>query len=303
MTFGGWKRVVAMLAFCGTGSASPLLYTFGGDFVTQFTGAPTSLNQMDPASAASVTNILTPVGDGSIGFNGGLVGAGGLLYAIGNDSLGNATLYSFGTNGQGLTAVSSNFNSAGDAASFGFYNGLAASGGVFYAIGNDGIGGQEALFQIGNGTATELQLLNTFGGTYSGLAWDPALNGFYAIIAGASAGELQGDLLVSFLLGGPVGVTAQFSLLDGADSGTHLGGLADVGGGVLYDIYTNPNTFTGELERLNVSGPVAANTLYDSGVPLAQNAGVAFIPSEVPEPGSLGAAGLALILALRLRRR
>ena len=59
--------------FATAGHASSLLYTFGGDFTSPGAfGVPDSLNSMN-ASAASVTNVETPVGNGSIGFNGGLV--------------------------------------------------------------------------------------------------------------------------------------------------------------------------------------------------------------------------------------
>ena len=294
MKFGGWRQAAAALMFCGIANAGSLLYTFGADGG----GAPTSLNQMDPASAASVTNVQTPVGDGNTGFNGGLVGVAGLLYGIGNDSFGNATLFSFSNTGQNLTPVSSDFNVVGDAAGVGFLNGLGEHGGVFYAIGDTGAG--EDLFQIGNGVATDLQPLNTFGGTYKGLAWDNAIGGFYAIIADASSRDNSGDLLVRFTLGGPVGVVAHLTTLDQAVVGTHLGGIADTQGGILYDIYTDPGTLTGQLEQLTVgNGPVSAVTLYDTNIPLAENAGIAIIP----EPGTLGLVGLALIFASQLSRK
>src|SRR5262245_1217872 len=105
-------RFSIALTLCAlAGRAAPLLYTFGGDFRPGVgTGAPISLYSMNPASPASVTNVLDPVGDGNTGFNGGLVGVGTLLYGIGNDSNNLATLYSMQTNGTGLTAISSNFN-------------------------------------------------------------------------------------------------------------------------------------------------------------------------------------------------
>ena len=265
MNLRGWRQSAVGLVFCGIANAGSLLYTFGADGL----GAPTSLNRMDSASAASVTDVQTPVGDGNIGFNGGLVGVASLLYGIGNDSFGNATLYSFTDTGQGLTTVSSNFNVTGDAAGFGFLNGLAAHGGVFYAIGDGGA--SEDLFQIGNGTATDLGALNTYGGTYKGLAWDNTIGGFYAIIANASDIDFHGDLLVRFSIGGSAAVAANLSALDHADFGTHLGGIADTQGGILYDIYTDPGTLTGRLEQLTVgSGPVSATALYDTNIPLAE---------------------------------
>ncbi len=293
----------ALGSCCGTASASAVqIYTFGGDFTSlNANGAPDSLNFMDPASAASVAAVLTPVGDGSIGFNGGLVSYSNLLYAIGNDSNGVATLYSMQTNGQGLTAVSSAFNNTGSAAGIVFQNGLAETGGTFYAIGAGP--SSEGLYQIQSGTATQVASLNTFNGTYAGLAWDSSLDGFYGIIAGAS-GAQNGDLLVSFGLTGAVTVVANLNSLDSSQAGTHLGGIADAGGGILYAIYTNPSTFTGELEQINLNGSPSASALYDSGIPLAQNAGMGIImpATGAPEPSAAFGLGGALVLLPLLRR-
>src|SRR5215471_19146657 len=147
-----------MAGWAATGNAGTL-YTFGGDFVSPGgNGAPDILNSMDPASSASIVPGVSPVGGGNIGFNGGLVGFGSLLYGIGNDSNGVATLYSMATDGQGLPAVSLQFNTSGDAAGVVFQNGLAVAGGTFYAIGAGP--SSQALYQIGNGTATQIQTLN-----------------------------------------------------------------------------------------------------------------------------------------------
>jgi hypothetical protein len=294
---------LALGAFCVAGHATSL-YTFGGDFTTPGAfGVPDSLNRMDPASAASVTNVQTPVGDTTIGFNGGLVFAGGQLYAVGNDSNGLATLYSFQTNGLGLTAVSTDFNTSGDAAGVVFQNGLTADGSTFYAIGAGPTG--EGLYQIGAGSATFVQGLTTLGGTYAGLAWDPTLSAFYAIITGATGSDFNGDFLVRFSLGGPVNVLANLTTLDGAEVGTHLGGLADAGGGVLFDIFTNPATFSGQLEQITVGGSVSTSTLYDTQIPLAENAGIAIAPDlSTPEPTtSLGIGAGLVFIACRLKRR
>jgi len=301
MNFTRWVSLaMALGGIAGSGNAGAL-YTFGGDFVSAgANGAPTSLNRMDPVSVASVTNVQAPVGDGNTGFNGGLVAVNGLLYGVGNDSSDFATLYSFQTDGLGLFSVSSNFNTTGGAAGFVFQNGLTAIGNTFYTIGADSSG--EALFQIGAGTATPIQFLNTFTGTFAGLAWDAAQSQFYAIIAGAGSIDFNGDFLVRFTLGGAVQIVANLTSLDGAPAGTHLGGLYDAGGGILYDIYTNPATFTGELEQINLNGPPSVTTLYDTQIPLAQNAGIAGI-SPTPEPAAMGAGGLAMLsLSLVLRR-
>ncbi len=291
---------MAALAGCSVTANAGILYTFGGDFVSLGgNGAPDILNSLDPASAASVAAGVSPVGGGNIGFNGGLVGFGSLLYGIGNDSNGVATLYSMDTNGQNLTAVSSQFNTSGDATGVTFQNGLTAVGSTFYAIGAGA--GAEALYQIGNGTATEIQTLNTFNGTYAGLAWDPAANAFYAIVAGGTTG----DYLVQFALNGTPSILASLTDLDASQIGTHLGGLVDAGGGILYDIYTNPLTFTGQLEQINVSGTPHTLALYDTQIPLAQNAGIATFPpsSGTPEPATGIEVGGALILLGAVVRR
>ena len=288
-----------MAGNAATAEAGTLLYTFGGDFVSlNANGTPDSLNSMNPSSVASVTNVQTPVGDGSIGFTGGLVAVNYLLYGIGNDNNGAATLYSMKPNGQNLTAVSSSFNITGGAAGIGFINGLTAIGNTFYAIGSGP--STEGLYQISSGSATLVQTLNTFGGTYAGLAWDASLNDFYGLLAnGTNPDFCVGDCLVRFPLSGPVSVVAHLTTLDGSTAGTHLGGLADLGGGILFDIYTNPNTFTGELEQINLNGSPSAVTLYDSGVPLAQNAGLAII---TPEPATTAGIAAALLLCVILRR-
>ncbi len=294
---------VVLAAIATPAHAGSLLYTFGGDFISPgATGVPDSLNRMDAASAASVTNVRTPVGDGSVGFNGGLVFANDLLYTIGNDSNGFATLYSLQPDGLALATISSDFNTTGDAAGVIFQNGLTAVGSTFYAIGA-GAGG-EGLYQIGSGSAAFTQGLPTLGGTYTGLAWDPALGLFYAVIAGANGSDFHGDFLVRFGVGGPFSIVAQLTALDGAEIGTHLGGLADAGGGILYDIYTNPATLTGQLERITVGGTTVVSTLYDTQVPLAQNAGIAIAASvDSPEPATSVEFGCGLTFAAWFLKR
>jgi hypothetical protein len=296
----GWGLPLLLSACCGIGNAGSLLYTFGASSIS----VPNSLSSMDPASAASVTNVQPQVGDNSVAFNGGLVGVNGLLYGIGNDGGLMATLYSFDTSGNNLTPISSQFNASGDAANYIFLNGLTAVGNTFYAIGAGASG--DALFQIGNGVATFDRNLPTPGnaGSYAGLAWDPVLNMFYGIVQGADTSDFKGDYLVHFGLGpsGGWGVSANLTNLDHAEIGTHLGGLADAGGGVLFDIFTDPTTpnFTGQLEQITVAGP-ATTTLYDTGIPLAQNAGIAIL--NAPEPASFFTIGIGLLLAGSVARR
>lgn len=298
----GWGLALLLSACSGIGNAGSLLYTFGPNASNPF--VPDSLSSLDPASLASVSNVQPQLGDGSTGFNGGIVAVGQLLYAIGNDNGLLATLYSFDTNGQNLNTISSQFNNTGDAANYTFMNGLAAIGNTFYAVGAGG--GGEALFQIGNGTATLNRTLPTpaNSGTYAGIAWDPALNIFYGIVVNAgNVDNPPADYLVQFGLGpsGGFSVTANLTQLDGAEVNTHLDGVADAGGGVLYDIFTDPISQNGQLEQISVSGPGTA-TLYDTGIPLAQNAGIAIV-SGVPEPASAFMIGAGLILLGGIVRR
>lgn len=283
-----------VLAACAATGNAGLLYTFGDNF------GPFALSSMNPASAASVTTVNPQVGDGNSGFNGGLVAANGLLYAIGNDSNNVATLYSMNTAGLDVSPVSSDFNNTGAAAGVIFSNGLAAAGSNFYAIGQGAT--TENLYLIGAGSATDIQTLNTMNGNYAGLAWDAALNEFYAILENVNLGDFHGDYLVKFQLGGAVHLVANLTALDGAGAGTHLGGLADTGAGILFDIYTNTNSInnTGLLEEIDLNGLPAVSTLYDTGIPLAQNAGIAFIPEPAP-PLEIGAGLLLLCCAFRRR--
>ena len=292
--------VACMLAGARIAAAGPILYTFGADG----SSIPASLSSMDPTSPASVANLVASLGADNIGFNGGVVYTGGLLYAVGNDSGGNATIYSFNTLGQNLTATSSDFNTTGDASGYVFQNGLAAIGSSLYAIGAGP--SDEDLFEIGNGSATLISALNTYNGTYAGLAYDQSTGEFYGVIANAASGSNTGDLLVEFGLSGNVSVVANLTSLDGADPNTHLGGLADAGGGILYAIYTNTGDGNGELEQILLNGSPQTTALYDTNIPLAQNAGVAITPastSSVPEP-TLGAAVLlACGFMFRMSRR
>lgn len=289
-------------ACAATGNAGVLLYTFGGNFVDQNVtpGTPDTLNNMNPSAGPAAT-VLTTVGDGSTAFNGGLVGVNNLLYAIGNQSLTNvATLYSMDNTGLNVTPVSTDFNTSGDGAGVVFMNGLAAIGNTFYAIGQGAT--TEDLYQIGAGSATDISTpdvnhTNALNGTYAGLAWDPGLNEFYAIIANANFGDFKGDYLVKFTLGGSGSIVARLS--NGANTDTHLGGLLDYGGGILYDIYTNINNGDGMLEEIDLNGTPSVTTLYDTGIPLAQNAGIAM----VPEPASSFEIGAGMVLLGCLFRR
>jgi hypothetical protein len=100
------------------------------------------------SSTSSVTNVAT-LGDGSLGFNGGLViGPGGGLYGIANDSFGASSLYGIQSNGA--------FSLIGTAGGlgFGFFDGLAwdSDNSTFYAGVEDSLG-VTSLYSISTGGA------------------------------------------------------------------------------------------------------------------------------------------------------
>jgi hypothetical protein len=92
-----------LLAVSGASlTAEPFLFTIGPDnnFV------PRSFTSIS-VDASSVTSLFN-LGDGSLGFNGGLTfrPTDGLFYAIANDGSGNSTIQSFSLAGAGtLTSV------------------------------------------------------------------------------------------------------------------------------------------------------------------------------------------------------
>jgi hypothetical protein len=278
--------------------AGPILYTVGADV----NGAPVSLIGMDAANSPSVATIVTPLGDGSIGFNGGLVGVGSLLYGIGNDSGNLATLYSFTPAGGSLTALNSDFNTSGAATGFVFQNGLAAIGGTLYGIGFDSVGSSgEALFTIGGGSASLVSSLSDLGGSYSALAYAADQTMLYGIVVNGVNNEVQGDYLVSMNPNGSnFTVVANLSTLDGSATGTHTGGLLYTGGGSFFDVFTDPNSGNGQLETIGLNGQ-SATLVYDTGAPLLINHGLAEVTST-PEPSGFALMGVALALLARWRR-
>jgi hypothetical protein len=78
------------------------------------------------------------------------------------------------------------------------------------------------------------------------MTWDAALGQFYALLVNGT-GDQAGDRVVHFGLSTGWASTVELTHLDGALVGSHLDGLADTGAGLLYDIYMNPITNTGQL--------------------------------------------------------
>src|SRR5262249_43879618 len=165
---GVWILLAFLPAVAAEGAT---LYAIGSD---PNTFVPDQFTLADPV-ARGVTSVAT-LGDGSLGFNGGLAfGPGGLLYAIANDSFGASSLYQ----GQGNGALSL-VGSAGGLG-FGFLGGLAFDplDGLFYAAVNDPAG-NSSLYSI---TAAGLPsaLGQTLGTGFSGIAFDSTNGLFYGI--------------------------------------------------------------------------------------------------------------------------
>jgi hypothetical protein len=168
-----WVALAALVLAPAWGSAA--LLTIGPD--SSF--VPRKLTQL-PTSAPVAGTALATLGDGSVGFNGGLAHDGSGLFAIGNDSSGASTLYSMTTAGGSLTAVGPGL------LGLGFYGGLAyRSGGGLYAIASDSLAAS-TLYQVTGGSATAVGS-GLGDGFYGGLTWNADDSQLYAI-AGDSLG-------------------------------------------------------------------------------------------------------------------
>ena len=127
-----WVRTLVLLALtCPFLYSSPLLFSISGD--TQngpFQGVPREVNML--STGADLEADLFDLGDGSLGFSGGLTyrHTDNLFYSIANDGFGNNTLVSFSVNGSGTFSPHSDFLADG------FYYGLTynPSSDVFYAL-------------------------------------------------------------------------------------------------------------------------------------------------------------------------
>ena len=251
------------------------LYAFGADDY----GLGNVFTRLGGSSSA--------VGDGSLAFNGGLTWGGGNFYAIGNDSLGNSWLTSFGTGAPSSISMPIALGS-------GFTGGLAASTGGLYAIGFDGVGAS-TLYSVGAGGASAVGSLGA--GYYSGLTWGGGA--FYAI--GSDDLGIARRVTRIDLGGGTPTATTLFDLGDG--SLAFNGGLAwDAAHGrflVIGNDGVGPSALysfagSGAASLANLGG--IGNGFYNAGLALA---------APVPEPGALllALAGLPAVAFAVSRRR
>lgn len=236
-------------------------------------------------SPASVITTAT-LGDGSLGFNGGLTqGPGIALYAIANDSLGNSSLYLVQPSG-----ATSLVGAAGGLGS-GFLGGLAwdSSTSMLYAAALDTFGNTTLYSITGGGIATSTGL--ALGTGFSGLAYDSADGLFYGI-----GNDGTGfSTLYDFSLSGPV---------------TTIGSLGFGFGALTYDATNNAfwaldpvNNFAAQLFQVSPTGIVSAPffTLGDGFDELAVTQ--ASVGTGVPEPAGALTLGAGLVLIAILSRR
>ena len=239
--------------------ANTIFASISGDPNNSF--VPDQLSSVDQAQQ-TVTGVAT-LGDGSLGFNGGLTyGTGGNLYAIANDFTGAGSFYSIQPNGT-LNLI----GSAGGLGN-GFLGGLAYDpfNGTFYAAVLDDQDNTTLESIDSSGTATALG--QSLGTDFTGLTFD-LQNGLFYGIGNDDTGF---STLYSFSLGGsPTAVAAL---------GFGFGALTyDYPNNVLWAI--DPvNNFSSQLYQITPSGTVSGPlfTLGDGFVELAA--------ASVPEPAS-----------------
>ncbi len=221
------------------------------------------------------------LGDGSLGFNGGLAyrAANTSFYAVANDSFGSSSLVSFTLGGGG------SYSTVGSLGS-GFLGGLAynSADGFFYAVSSD-VSGNATLNRI-SATGGSVTALGAIGvGFYGGLVYNPddgKLYGISADVFGVQSIVNAIDIATLSMVSANLG--------DGSESFT--GGLAYDDSANLF--YAIANDFQGSsvLDSFTAATS-AAPTLVSALGQGYVNASLAWLAANsggggsVPEPGSL----------------
>jgi len=242
-----------------TATASPVLFGIGADNG----GVPRAYYSI--SIATSTAALITDLGNGSTGFNGGMVSrpSDGLFYVIGNDNVPAGTLSTLspvGTlNTVGLT----------DGLPAGFIGGLTldTDNGFLYGIDTDS-SGNSSLVKISASTGQATFPGNSLGTNFTGVAFDPNNHLFYA----------------------------QVGLIGGLGFG--VGGLTfDSVGNLLYAV-GNQNNFGSQLDRIDLSGNLTPLFSLPDGF---TEVAVFNAPPGVPEPstGILLLSGIGAAIALR----
>jgi hypothetical protein len=287
--FRGLLRFAAASLALFTAQANASLFSVGPD-------ANQVPRSFDAVGASGATSQFL-LGDGSLGFNGGLTyrAANASFYAVANDSSGNSSLVSFTPAGSG------SYSTVGSLGS-GFLGGLAynSADGNFYAVSSDFLGNATLNRISADGsTVTALGVIGM--GNYGGLAYNPDDGKLYAI---------SGDAF---------GVQSKLNAIDIATatvaSTTDLGdGSLSFNGGLAYDddanlFYAISNDFMGSsaLDSFTVGGSATPTVVAALGQGYL-NAGLAWVSDNpggggsVPEPGSTLLIAAALLSLAWVRR-
>ena len=276
------------LLSAGAAGAAPLLYSIGPDSALW---GPSGFYSVSTTPTATW---LANLGDGSLGFNGGLAyhAGEGRFYAVSNDSFGYSGLVSF-------TSTGGSF-STGPALADHFTGGLAynSSNGSLYGIANDSAG-LSTLYQIGlSGTLTLVGSLGT--GFSGGLTYNPATGLLYAFSADGAGVQREFQAI------DPLTGTVSFLFELGDGSVSFNGGVAyGAAGGAFYVI---SNSAAGsELQTLDLTGALTnlgalGNGFWNAGLALGVDGSGG---TTVPEPAmwQLVAAGLLAVRLLRPGKR
>ena len=271
--------LIAILALTGAAfpaTADPAFWTVSGDPANSFVPDQFSTVELNPPGVATVATL----GDGSLGFNGGLtIGGGGALYAIANDSNGAGSLF--------LVQPSGNTTLIGVAGGLGhgFLGGLTwyPKFSTFYAAVLDNAGNTTLASITSGGVASNLG--KNLGTGFSGLAFDTA-NGLFYGIGNDDSGY---STLYSFSFGGaPTYVTAL---------GFGFGALTyDAANDVFWAI-SPVNNSGSQLFQITPAGAASPDLILGDGfVELAVQ------PASVPEPSVAGTFAAGLVFAFWLSR-
>jgi hypothetical protein len=286
----------ALLGLGGAAHATAL-YTVGPD--TVFT--PRTLTAL---TTAGVPTAITDLGDGSVGFNGGLAYRPGddRLYAAGTAfplGVPQSNLHRLSTTGSDFTSVLDLTAIAGTTVAF--TGGLAYRSGddAFYLIANDSFGAS-SLFRhaAGGSTLESLGDLGIFGS--AGLTYNADDDKLY-VVASDSFGVPRS--LSSITLGVTPAVAFVFDLGDG--SSAFNGGLAYDDANNLFYVIANDSFANSSLDTFTLAGAGTLATLAANFGPGFLNASLTLGPAApIPEPGSIGLLVMGLLgLAATLRRR
>lgn len=270
------------------------LYTIGADDPGSLFPVPRALT---PLSTAGTVGAGTNLGDGSIGFNGGLAFRPGatpvddLLFTVGNDSSLASSLYSVGTDGAGLTPVLG--------LGSGFTGGLAWHGAeqAFYTIASD-LFGASALYRIPTaGGISGVDFVGDLGfGFIGGLTFNEDNGKLYAIST-----DLLGvpRVLSAITLGPTLSVDTVFTF---AGSGFAVnGGLAYEASSDLFYAIRNDSGFNSTLGTFTLASAGAFDVIGGLGFGFG-NRGLTLGPdvviTPVAEPSTLSMMITMLVLLL-----